>query len=189
MPPRIPRACRKRGCAKTTTDRSGYCEEHRNTGWENHQQGKSRHERGYISVWTKISENEWDFLLGYLQGLNSATISGIRYTFIAAAGFRVLQLIFQKDYDLYNFVGDITMDVAKLGGASFAAWGAGSLVLTAFAGVSVGLIAVGVFVLGFGVAYLLNRFDEHFHLSEKMIAKMRDVKNTPEAEKYWKGNR
>ncbi|MEM8006734.1 HNH endonuclease, partial [Morganella morganii subsp. sibonii] len=25
MPPRIPRACRKRGCAKTTTDRSGYC--------------------------------------------------------------------------------------------------------------------------------------------------------------------
>ncbi|MDM9285683.1 HNH endonuclease, partial [Providencia rettgeri] len=25
MPPRIPRACRKRGCTKTTTDRSGYC--------------------------------------------------------------------------------------------------------------------------------------------------------------------
>ena len=40
MPPRIPRACRKRGCAKTTTDHSGYCNEHINTGWENHQQGK-----------------------------------------------------------------------------------------------------------------------------------------------------
>ncbi|MCV5604144.1 HNH endonuclease, partial [Escherichia coli] len=24
MPPRIPRACRKRGCAGTTTDSSGY---------------------------------------------------------------------------------------------------------------------------------------------------------------------
>ncbi|HCR3444643.1 TPA: HNH endonuclease [Morganella morganii] len=54
MPPRIPRACRKRGCAKTTTDRSGYCEEHRNTGWENHQQGKSRHERGYGTKWDKL---------------------------------------------------------------------------------------------------------------------------------------
>lgn len=26
MPLRIPRVCRKRGCANTTTDRSGYCE-------------------------------------------------------------------------------------------------------------------------------------------------------------------
>ena len=189
MPPRIPRACRKRGCAKTTTDRSGYCEEHRNTGWENHQQGKSRHERGYISVWTKISENEWDFLLGYLQGLNSATISGMRYTFIAAAGFRVLQLIFQKDYDLYNFVGDITMDVAKLGGASFAAWGIGSTVLVFASAVSPLWFAVGVFIIGLGAAYILNRIDDHFHLSEKIITKMREAKNIPEVDKYWKGNR
>ncbi len=54
MPPRIPRACRKRGCAKTTTDHSGYCNEHINTGWENHQQGKSRHERGYGTKWDKL---------------------------------------------------------------------------------------------------------------------------------------
>ncbi|CAG9423134.1 HNH endonuclease [Providencia alcalifaciens] len=54
MPPRIPRSCRKHGCSKTTTDRSGYCQEHMNTGWENHQQGKSRHERGYGSKWDKI---------------------------------------------------------------------------------------------------------------------------------------
>ncbi|EKM5750966.1 HNH endonuclease, partial [Cronobacter sakazakii] len=26
MPSAIPRACRKRGCPGTTTDRSGYCE-------------------------------------------------------------------------------------------------------------------------------------------------------------------
>ena len=39
MPALIPRGCRKHGCRNTTTDRSGYCDEHRNTGWENHQQG------------------------------------------------------------------------------------------------------------------------------------------------------
>ena len=51
MPERIPRACRKRGCAKTTTDRSGYCPDHVNEGWQQHQAGKSRHERGYGSQW------------------------------------------------------------------------------------------------------------------------------------------
>ncbi|WP_376787997.1 HNH endonuclease [Morganella morganii] len=55
MPPRIPRACRKRGCAKTTTDRSGYCEEHRNTGWESHQQGKSRNEREYLNHHLRVA--------------------------------------------------------------------------------------------------------------------------------------
>lgn len=54
MPKAIPRACRKHGCAATTTDRSGYCEAHRNTGWEQHQQGKSRHQRGYGSKWDVI---------------------------------------------------------------------------------------------------------------------------------------
>ncbi|MBI6550225.1 HNH endonuclease [Xenorhabdus lircayensis] len=56
MPPRIPRACRKQGCPRTTTDRSGYCTDHLHTGWQNHQQGKSRHERGYGSKWDKIRQ-------------------------------------------------------------------------------------------------------------------------------------
>ncbi|WP_099123383.1 HNH endonuclease [Xenorhabdus sp. KK7.4] len=54
MPPRIPRACRKQGCPKTTTDRSGYCPDHLHTGWQAHQQGKSRHARGYGSSWDKL---------------------------------------------------------------------------------------------------------------------------------------
>lgn len=51
MPVAIPRACRKIGCGKTTTDRSGYCETHRNEGWKQHQRGQSRHQRGYGSKW------------------------------------------------------------------------------------------------------------------------------------------
>jgi len=54
MPARIPRACRKHGCSRTTTDRSGYCPSHISTGWETHQQGKSRHERGYGASWDKL---------------------------------------------------------------------------------------------------------------------------------------
>ncbi|WP_312384225.1 HNH endonuclease [Atlantibacter subterraneus] len=54
MPAAIPRACRKRGCSGTTTDRSGYCEAHRNEGWQQHQRGLSRHQRGYGSKWDII---------------------------------------------------------------------------------------------------------------------------------------
>lgn len=54
MPSAIPRACRKRGCSGTTTDRSGYCEAHRNEGWQQHQRGLSRHQRGYGNKWEII---------------------------------------------------------------------------------------------------------------------------------------
>ncbi|MCZ9203276.1 HNH endonuclease, partial [Escherichia albertii] len=47
MPSLIPRACRKRGCAGTTTDSSGYCDKHCGEGWAQHQRGLSRHQRGY----------------------------------------------------------------------------------------------------------------------------------------------
>ncbi|MCM7775005.1 HNH endonuclease [Enterobacter asburiae] len=54
MPSQIPRACRKRGCPGTTTDRSGYCSKHLNEGWQQHQRGQSRHQRGYGSKWDRL---------------------------------------------------------------------------------------------------------------------------------------
>lgn len=54
MPPRIPKACRKRGCGKSTTDRSGYCEVHKGAGWERHNKGRSATRRGYGAEWRKV---------------------------------------------------------------------------------------------------------------------------------------
>lgn len=51
MPSRIPRPCRKHGCAGTTTDSSGYCDKHRNEGWVQHQRGRSRQQQGYGRAW------------------------------------------------------------------------------------------------------------------------------------------
>lgn len=52
MPPKIPKVCRKRGCPNTTTDRSGYCQQHKHEGWQRHQQGKTKTQRGYGYTWT-----------------------------------------------------------------------------------------------------------------------------------------
>ncbi|MDT3531843.1 phage terminase small subunit P27 family [Cronobacter sakazakii] len=53
MPPRIPKACRKRGCGKSTTDRSGYCEVHKGAGWERYNNGRTATQRGYGAEWRK----------------------------------------------------------------------------------------------------------------------------------------
>lgn len=53
MPPRTPKPCKHPHCAGLTTDKSGYCDKHRHTGWETHQAGRSRHQRGYGSDWDK----------------------------------------------------------------------------------------------------------------------------------------
>ncbi len=54
MPPRTARPCRHNGCRGLTTDRSGYCEQHRNTNWENHQRGLSNTQRGYGAAWQRL---------------------------------------------------------------------------------------------------------------------------------------
>lgn len=53
MPARAPTPCRKPGCGKLAPGGKGYCEAHRNVQWEQHQQGKTRHERGYGWQWEK----------------------------------------------------------------------------------------------------------------------------------------
>lgn len=54
MPPRRNRPCREPGCAALTDDRSGYCEQHRRSGWSRYQAGLTRHQRGYGAEWDKV---------------------------------------------------------------------------------------------------------------------------------------
>jgi len=54
MPPRIPRPCRFNGCPKLTSDRAGYCDAHKNTGWTDHQRGLTTTQRGYGADWEKL---------------------------------------------------------------------------------------------------------------------------------------
>jgi len=54
MPPRIPRPCKQSGCNGLTIDRSGCCDKHKHSGWEDHQVGRSAAQRGYGSAWRKL---------------------------------------------------------------------------------------------------------------------------------------
>ena len=57
MPPRIPRACRYRGCANTTTDKSGFCEKHQGASWRAYSGGRSAAQRGYGPKWRALRKH------------------------------------------------------------------------------------------------------------------------------------
>ncbi|WP_299195732.1 HNH endonuclease signature motif containing protein [uncultured Amphritea sp.] len=54
MPPRIPKACRVRGCSGTSTERHGYCEQHADKAkpWTGGRAGRGRGGRS----WRKLRE-------------------------------------------------------------------------------------------------------------------------------------
>ena len=60
MPPRIPRPCNKSGCIETHINPGGYCDKHKHTKWERHQQGKSSAQRGYGSAWRKLRQRVFE---------------------------------------------------------------------------------------------------------------------------------
>lgn len=51
MPARTPRPCRT--CGVLTTNRNCRCDAHQASGWQKHQAGLSRQQRGYGSSWEK----------------------------------------------------------------------------------------------------------------------------------------
>lgn len=79
--------------------------------------------------------------------------------------------------------------MAKLGVASFAAWGIGSGMIAFVSAASPIIVALVVFGIGFGLAYAFNFLDKKYNITEKLIKKLREIQNIPEAEQYWKGNR
>jgi len=54
MPAKIARPCRNLRCAELTIARNGFCEKHKHSNWERHQDGKSAAARGYGSAWKRL---------------------------------------------------------------------------------------------------------------------------------------
>ncbi|WP_445374558.1 hypothetical protein ACSLVK_21745 [Photorhabdus tasmaniensis] len=98
-------------------------------------------------------------------GLNSSIVKGVKFCIIFSIGYRVIESIFKDEYTLADFIGNITMDMAKTA-------------IIAVAGI--------VLVTGILVAYGLDILDKKYGISEKLIAflkeEMKRKPRTPEAE-------
>ena len=89
-------------------------------------------------------------------------------------------MIFKSDHDVAAFLGNVTMDVAKVIVSVFVSILAGGGIswampaFTASLAVPVWGQIVGVVMLGVVIAYALNELDSHYDLSNKLIACIRD---------------
>lgn len=119
-------------------------------------------------------------------GLKNSIVSGARLTFYVAAAYRTVDFILNDETSLTKYIGSLATDVAKIGIASAASWGAGAIVAGATSFV-LGPIVATVLV-GFGVAIALNYYDNKFGITDKvvmyiersqqeMIEKAREIEN------------
>jgi uncharacterized membrane protein len=108
---------------------------------------------------------------GYRNGI----MSGARFCIWFSACWRLVELIFKSDHDVAAFLGNVTMDVAKVIVGVFVSRLVGSissLAISPFiasAAVPVWGQIVSVVVLGFFIVWTLNELDNHYDLSDKLI--------------------
>ncbi|MCU6302338.1 hypothetical protein [Enterobacter cloacae] len=112
-------------------------------------------------------------------GFRNGIMSGARLCIWFSACWRLVELIFKSDHDVAAFLGNVTMDVAKVIVGVFVSRLAGvfySLTISPFiasAAVPVWGQIVCVVILGVVIAYKLNDLDNQYHLSNKLIDRMR----------------
>lgn len=107
-------------------------------------------------------------------GRNAWIMGGARYCIWFSLGYRGVEVAFKNEYNAVDFIGDITMDVAKVivsiflekiifyfGPRLIAAAG---LALIAPVSVGIGVTIVVGLVISFGLSYL----DEKYHISDNL---------------------
>lgn len=113
-------------------------------------------------------------------GVRAGIISGARFCIWFSACWRLVELIFRSDHDVAAFLGNITMDMAKVIVTIFvtevAVGGATLLATTLFASLVVpvwGEIVISV-VVGYMITRQLYDYDVNNKLSTKLIECIRD---------------
>ncbi|TDB54200.1 hypothetical protein [Photorhabdus khanii] len=104
------------------------------------------------------------------QGLNSSIVKGVKFCIIFSAMYRTIEAIFKDEYTLADFIGNITVDMAKTAIIAATSWAVGSfLTTTAILGGSIIAVAGIVILVGFGVAIGLEILDARYGISKKLI--------------------
>lgn len=101
-------------------------------------------------------------------GLGKSIVEGARLTFYVAAAYRTIDFILNDETHLAQFIGSLATDVVKIGIASAISWGAGAAAVAYVPFISAPLVVVVVF--GFLAAWGLNKLDEKFGVTDKVVA-------------------
>ncbi|WET42298.1 hypothetical protein [Citrobacter enshiensis] len=123
-------------------------------------------------------------------GVNAGILEGARFCIWFSFAYRTVQLIFKSDHDVAAFIGNITMDIAKIIVTIFVTnvlVAVGTAVATAagFAAVPVALGIVLLIAVGFVITGTLDYLDRQYNLSSKLITAIREGMNAQQGIERW----
>ncbi len=105
-------------------------------------------------------------------GVNAAILGGARFCIWFSFAYRTIEFIFKNDYAVIDFIGDITIDAAKIIVTIFSTQIIMSMAvgLATAAGVTLPLTATIFLIVsvGFVVTWTLDYLDKKYHLSDKL---------------------
>ena len=107
------------------------------------------------------------------RGIQSAIINGARFCIYFSLAWRGVELMLKSEYNLIDFLGDITMDTAKLIISSLVAFAAWSILSALSA--SIILTSSSVILLNILMNAGLNRLDNKIGASTKLKEIIRDA--------------
>lgn len=118
-----------------------------------------------------------------MRGLASSIIKGTKFCICCSLAWRVVELIFKSDYDLVDFLVDVTMDVAKAIVAGVVILVVGGALALASAPI---ILTTGfIIALGFYLNKELNKLDDDIGLSVSLKAKLHNALAEEQRMKEW----
>lgn len=109
------------------------------------------------------------------QGINAGIVRGVRFCILFSVGYRIIESIFKDDYTLADFIGNITMDMAKTAIAAAVSFATGVVFTSSVIAIgSIIVVAAVVFAVGVITVMFLDYIDKKYGLSEKLITLLKE---------------
>ncbi|MGK7244534.1 hypothetical protein ACSPAH_00330 [Buttiauxella agrestis] len=106
-----------------------------------------------------------------IRGLGTSIVKGTKFCICCSLAWRTVELIFKSNYDLVDFLVDVTMDVAKIIVSSVAVGVVGGIFV--LLGAPVIVTASIVIIAGIALNIELNALDDQLSLSASLKEKLR----------------
>ncbi|PHM69993.1 hypothetical protein [Xenorhabdus kozodoii] len=111
------------------------------------------------------------------KSLVNGIVTGVKVSIVFSLAYRTIEFMTKDEYELADFLGNITVDAAKTLVTVLATAAVGEIAAGYFlaAGVSVIGLSVGLFFIGVGIAALLYYLDNELGITNSVIETIKEV--------------
>ncbi|MEQ1975119.1 hypothetical protein [Xenorhabdus sp. SGI240] len=113
------------------------------------------------------------------KAIINGIFEGTKHSIYFSLAYRAMEWIMKDEYALAEFLGNVTVDMAKLAITALATLVIGKVVTAPLLAIGVSIIgiSVGLFLLGLAIATILYALDNDYEITNKVVAKFKEKDN------------